>query len=91
MAARFTCAYYEPVDLPAAEIDWKARALDAERKANEAWHAYHQLAAQQADAQAQVMTLEQYEESISWKITAPLRLAKRMAILLTRWLRLSNR
>ena len=65
-----------------AEIDWKARALDAERRAAEAWEAYHRIAAERADAAHYKHLLETREASFSWRVTAPLRIA-RLAI---RWL-----
>jgi hypothetical protein len=65
-----------------AEIDWKARAEDAERRAAEAWEAYHRLAAEHADAAHYKHLLETRERSFSWRITAPLRLAR----LVVRWL-----
>lgn len=75
-----------------APIDWKARALEAERKSAEAWEAYHRLAAEQTDARHYRAVLEQVQNSLSWKITSPLRLAKRVAVVLTRLLRqISNR
>jgi hypothetical protein len=66
----------------AAEIDWKARAQDAERRAAEAWEAYHRIAAERADAAHYKHLLESREASFSWRITAPLRLAR----LVVRWL-----
>ena len=65
-----------------SEIDWKARAEDAERRAAEAWDAYHRIAAERADAAHYKHLLEQREASVSWRITAPLRLAR----LIVRWL-----
>lgn len=68
-------------------IDWKARALEAERKASEAWEAYHRLAAEQSDAKHYRAVLEQQQDSLSWRITLPLRFAKRVMVVLTRLMR----
>ena len=57
------------------EIDWKARAQEAERREAHAWEAYHTLAADRADAAHYRQRLSGYSDSLSWKITAPLRLA----------------
>jgi hypothetical protein len=65
-----------------AEIDWKARAQEAERRAAEAWEAYHRIAADRADAAHYKHVIDGYERSLSWRITAPLRLG----MLVTRWL-----
>jgi hypothetical protein len=65
-----------------AEIDSKARAQAAERRAAEAWDAYHRIAAERADAAHYEHLLETRERSFSWRITAPLRLAR----LVVRWL-----
>jgi hypothetical protein len=70
-----------------AQIDWKARAEDAERRAAEAWEAYHEIAAEHADAAHYKHLLETREASFSWRITAPLRLAR----LALRWLTRSAR
>ena len=56
------------------DIDWKARALEAERREAEAWQAYHLLAADRADAAHYRERVSGYADSLSWKITAPLRL-----------------
>lgn len=58
-----------------ADIDWKARAEEAERRAAEAWEAYHRMAADRADAAHYRNLLEEQQASISWRVTAPLRLA----------------
>jgi hypothetical protein len=65
-----------------AEIDWKTRAEEAERRAAEAWDAYHRIAADRADAEHYKHVIEGYEHSLSWRLTAPLRLA----MLIVRWL-----
>jgi hypothetical protein len=57
------------------EIDWKARAIAAERREAEAWREYHLLAADRSDAAEYRQRLSGYADSLSWKITAPLRLA----------------
>lgn len=57
------------------EIDWKARAREAERREAQAWQAYHALAADRADAAHYMRRLSGYRDSLSWKVTAPLRLA----------------
>ena len=57
------------------ETDWRARAEHAERRATEAWEAYHRLAADRADAAYYRGLLEDLRGSLSWRITAPLRLA----------------
>ena len=72
----------ESVRKAATEIDWKSRAEDAERRAAEAWDAYHRLAAEHADAAHYKHLLERRESSFSWRITAPLRVAR----LVVRWL-----
>ena len=56
-----------------AEIDWKTRAQEAERRAAEAWEAYHRIAADRADAEHYKHVIEGYEHSLSWRITSPLR------------------
>jgi hypothetical protein len=58
------------------DIDWKARAQEAERRATEAWAAYHRIAAERADAAHYKHLLETREASFSWRVTAPLRLAR---------------
>jgi hypothetical protein len=65
-----------------AEIDWKTRAQEAERRAAEAWEAYHRIAADRADAQHYKHMIEGYEHSLSWRLTSPLR----FGMLLLRWL-----
>jgi hypothetical protein len=65
-----------------AEIDWKARAQEAERRSAEAWDAYHRIAADRADAAHYKYVLEGYEHSLSWRLTAPLR----FGLLVMRWL-----
>ena len=73
---------YDPAPMAVnTEIDWKTRAEDAERSAVEAWAAYHRAAADRADAAHYKHLVENYERSLSWRITAPLRLG--MAIV--RW------
>jgi hypothetical protein len=62
-----------------AQTDWQARALSAERRADEAWAAYHRLAADREDAAYFRRLLEDHQRSMSWRITAPLRLG--MAVL----------
>ena len=57
------------------ETDWKARALEAERREAQAWQAYHLLAADRADAAQYRERVSGYADSLSWKVTAPLRLA----------------
>jgi hypothetical protein len=64
-----------------AEIDWKARAEEAERRAAEAWEAYHRIAADRADAEHYKHVIEGYERSLSWRITSPLR----FGLLVLRW------
>jgi hypothetical protein len=65
-----------------AEIDWKARAEEAERRAAEAWEAYHRIAADRADAAHYRHVIDGYEHSLSWRITSPLR----FGMLVMRWL-----
>jgi len=65
-----------------AEIDWKLRAEEAERRAAEAWEAYHRIAADRADAQHYKHMIEGYEHSLSWRLTSPLR----FGMLVLRWL-----
>jgi hypothetical protein len=57
------------------EIDWKARAQEAERREAQAWEAYHALAADRHDAAHYMRRLSGYKDSLSWKVTAPLRFA----------------
>lgn len=57
----------------APETDWRGRAERAERRATEAWEAYHRLAAERADADYYRRLLEDLRGSLSWRITAPLR------------------
>jgi hypothetical protein len=64
------------------EIDWKARAQEAERRAAEAWEAYHRIAADRADAAHYRHKVDGYEHSLSWRITSPLR----FGLLVVRWL-----
>jgi hypothetical protein len=64
-----------------AEIDWKSRAEDAERRAAEAWEAYHRIAADRADAEHYKHMIEGYEHSLSWRLTSPLRLG----LAIVRW------
>jgi hypothetical protein len=66
-----------------AGIDWKARAQEAERRAAEAWSAYHLLAAERGDAEHYKHVIKGYEHSLSWRITSPLR----FGMLVLRWLR----
>ena len=65
-----------------ADIDWKARAEEAELSAAEAWEAYHRIAADRADAAHYRHQIEGYEHSLSWQITSPLR----FGMLVMRWL-----
>jgi hypothetical protein len=65
-----------------AEIDWKTRAHEAERRAAEAWEAYHRIAADRADAEHYKHMIEGYEHSLSWRLTSPLR----FGMLVLRWL-----
>jgi hypothetical protein len=65
-----------------AEIDWEARAQEAERRAAEAWEAYHRIAADRADVAHYKHVIEGYEQSLSWRITSPLR----FGLLVLRWL-----
>jgi hypothetical protein len=65
-----------------AEIDWKTRAQEAERRAAEAWEAYHRIAADRADAEHYKHLIEGYEHSLSWRLTSPLR----FGMLVLRWL-----
>jgi hypothetical protein len=58
-----------------AETDWKTRAQEAERRAAEAWEAYHRIAADRADAEHFKHVIEGYEHSLSWRLTSPLRFA----------------
>ena len=71
-----------PLMSTSAGIDWKARAQEAERRAGEAWTAYHLLAAERGDAQHYKHLIEGYEHSMSWRLTAPLR----FGMLVLRWL-----
>jgi hypothetical protein len=71
-----------PLVAAGTEIDWKARAQEAERRAAEAWEAYHRIAADRADAEHYKHAIEGYEHSLSWQITAPLR----FGLLVLRWL-----
>jgi hypothetical protein len=66
-----------------AEVDWRARAEEAERRAAEAWTAYHRLAAERGDAEYYRHLLKDREHSMSWRITSPLR----FGMLVLRWLR----
>src|SRR2546422_3085114 len=45
-------------------IDWKARAEEAERRAAEAWEAYHRIAADRADAAHYRHVIDGYEHSL---------------------------
>ena len=65
-----------------AETDWKTRAQEAERRAAEAWEAYHRIAADRADAEHYKHMIEGYEHSLSWRLTSPLR----FGLLVLRWL-----
>ena len=71
-----------PAVATSAEIDWKARAEEAERRADEAWEAYHRIAADRADAEHYRHLIEGYQHSLSWRITSPLR----FGLMVMRWL-----
>lgn len=75
-------AAYHAAVAAGTETDWKARAQEAERRAAEAWEAYHRIAADRADAAHYRHRIEGYEHSLSWQITSPLR----FGMLVMRWL-----
>ena len=75
-------AAYDAAVATSAETDWKTRAEEAERRAAEGWEAYHRIAADRADAAHYKHEIEGYRDSLSWRITSPLR----FAMLVVRWL-----
>jgi hypothetical protein len=74
-------AAYHAAVAAGTEIDWKARAQEAERRAAEAWEAYHRIAADRADAAHYRHVIDGYEHSLSWRITSPLR----FGMMVARW------
>jgi hypothetical protein len=71
-----------------AERDaWRERALAAERWRDEAWRPLQERAASGREAEWLAARLEHIEGSWSWRITAPLRAAGRLAYRVRRRLR----
>ena len=75
----------------AGGIDWQARAEVAEARLKEAldeqarlWDELHRLRAERQDIDYFQRQAAQMEGSVSWKVTAPLRQAKTLGILVRR-------
>ena len=61
---------------PEPATDWEARAREAERRADEAWSAYHLLAAEVQSNRQDSVKLERIEHSWAWRLLAPVRAAQ---------------